>query len=93
MMARLLLMMFLAVPAAMAEKAWVGGIAGCSVERAERGETLPFGCANALNLAAMANAGSKPGDMRAGAAVEAVARYRQGKRAALPAAEASNPGQ
>lgn len=90
MMARLLLILFVAVPAAIAEKAWIGGIAGCSVERAERGAALPFGCASALNLAAMSNAGSEPDGTRAGAAVDAVSRYRQGNRAALPA-EASAP--
>lgn len=89
-MYRFLFLLLFAAPAALAEKAWIGDIPGCSRAVVASGQPLPFGCANALNLAAMLN---DPADLtraaslppaRGEAAVGAVSRYRAGRVAPLP---------
>lgn len=90
MLWRVLFLLSFAAPAAVAEKAWIGDIPGCSLEAAAAGGPLPFGCANALNLAAMVYA---PADLERGAAlvdprgevaVRAVSRLRADKAKPLP---------
>jgi type IV pilus biogenesis protein CpaD/CtpE len=90
MMLRMLCVVLAATPAALAEKAWIGDIPGCTRAAAASGAPLPIGCANALNLAAMvydpAAALNRP--ERADAAAQAVQRYRAGK-AAQPASQSA----
>ncbi|MFA7439888.1 MAG: CpaD family pilus assembly lipoprotein [Sphingomonadaceae bacterium] len=92
-MYRFLLLLLFVAPAALAEKAWIGDIPGCSRAAAASGQRLPFGCANALNLAAMLN---DPDDLkgpgilspaRGEVALGAVGRYRTEKVAPLPDAQ------
>lgn len=54
-MYRALLVFLFLTPAALAERAWVGDIPGCTREAALEKKPLPYGCATALNLAAMIN--------------------------------------
>jgi type IV pilus biogenesis protein CpaD/CtpE len=97
MMSRALILLLVAAPAAVAEKAWIGDIPGCSREAAAAGRPLPFGCANALNLAAMV---ADPDDLRRGAtmapprgpaATRAVERHRADKVPPLIPASGTDP--
>lgn len=88
-MARSLLLLLFAAPAALAGNMWVDGIPGCTREAAMAGGPLPFGCANALNLAAMTDAPAEraraeSAASRAGPAIRAEGQLRAGKPPALP---------
>ena len=82
----------IAGPASAQTSESAAGMQACSMETAEAGVPLPFGCANALNLRAMI---ADPADLTHGQpvlppvgepAVRAIGRHRDGQPVPLPAA-------